>query len=184
MNFYTKMAWNAIKKIIYNKTPYVWSNKFTPAKKILHNRWLWWLRHLEGLLLVHNQQSVRIHCMSNIHWSRNPFSIREIHLLWSWEKLVRHLVINPRQEPVIPQPHVWTQAIKHASCHGTSSIFLSDSGASYLFVGLWGFGPSLRSCECCLCSRRAEIQDPPQNRSGPKLIPDDAGVLGAVWKSW
>ena len=25
------------------------SNKFTPAKKMLHNRWLWWLRHLEGL---------------------------------------------------------------------------------------------------------------------------------------
>ena len=33
----------------YNKTPYIWSNKLTPAKKILHNGWLWWLRHLESL---------------------------------------------------------------------------------------------------------------------------------------
>ena len=31
---------NVTKKIIYDKTMYVWSNKFTPAKKILHNRWL------------------------------------------------------------------------------------------------------------------------------------------------
>ena len=27
-------------KRIYNKTPYVWSNKFTQAKKILQHRWL------------------------------------------------------------------------------------------------------------------------------------------------
>ena len=50
LNFYTKRAWKCDKKLVYDKTPYVWSNKFTPAKKILHNCWLWWLRHLEGLL--------------------------------------------------------------------------------------------------------------------------------------
>ena len=50
MNSYRKRAWNAINTIIYKKTPYVWSNKFTPPKKILHNRWLWCLRHLEGLV--------------------------------------------------------------------------------------------------------------------------------------
>ena len=44
-------------KIIYIKTPYVLSNKFTPAKKILHNRWLWWLRHLEGLWRVYRTYS-------------------------------------------------------------------------------------------------------------------------------
>ena len=27
-------------KIIYDKTQNVWSNKFTPAQKILHNHWL------------------------------------------------------------------------------------------------------------------------------------------------
>ena len=26
-------------------------SNFTPAKKMLHKRWLWWLRHLEGPLL-------------------------------------------------------------------------------------------------------------------------------------
>ena len=30
----------------YDKTPYVWRNKFTPVKKFLHNRWLSWLRHI------------------------------------------------------------------------------------------------------------------------------------------
>ena len=37
-------------KRIYNKTLYVWSNKFTAASTILHNCWFWWLRHLEGQL--------------------------------------------------------------------------------------------------------------------------------------
>ena len=37
-----------IKQIIYDKTRYVWATNM-PAKKILHNRWLWWLRNLEGL---------------------------------------------------------------------------------------------------------------------------------------
>ena len=49
LNFYTKREWKCDQKKIHNKTPYVWSNKFTPAKETLHNRWLWWLRHLEGL---------------------------------------------------------------------------------------------------------------------------------------
>ena len=34
---------------VYYITPFFWSNNFTPAKKTLHDRWLWWLRHLEGL---------------------------------------------------------------------------------------------------------------------------------------
>ena len=39
------------KNLINDKTQYVWSNRFTPAKKILHNRQLQSLRHLEGLML-------------------------------------------------------------------------------------------------------------------------------------
>ena len=35
-----KKRQKATKKGNYNKTPYVWINKFPPAKKILHNRWL------------------------------------------------------------------------------------------------------------------------------------------------
>ena len=31
---------------------YVWINKFRPVKKMLHNRRLWWLRHVEGLVVV------------------------------------------------------------------------------------------------------------------------------------
>ena len=31
---------NATKTKIDYKTPYLWSKKLTPAKKILHNRWL------------------------------------------------------------------------------------------------------------------------------------------------
>ena len=46
ISIYNKTQYNTIQ---YNKTSYVWSNKSTPAKKILHNRWLWWSRHLEGL---------------------------------------------------------------------------------------------------------------------------------------
>ena len=42
----------ATKKGIYDKTLYVWINHFTPAKKILHNSWLWWLSHLEGLQCI------------------------------------------------------------------------------------------------------------------------------------
>ena len=38
-----------------NKTLYAWSNKLTPANKILHNHWLWWLRHLKGLVVSSNQ---------------------------------------------------------------------------------------------------------------------------------
>ena len=41
LNFYKKKEHEKATKIrIYNKTLYVWSNKFTPAKKKLHNRWL------------------------------------------------------------------------------------------------------------------------------------------------
>ena len=39
------------KKLIYDKTEWAWSNKFTPGKKILHKRWLRWFTHFEGLLL-------------------------------------------------------------------------------------------------------------------------------------
>jgi hypothetical protein len=46
-----KMSVKMRPKKIYDKTPYVWGNKFTPTEEILHNRWLWWLRHLEGLWL-------------------------------------------------------------------------------------------------------------------------------------
>ena len=46
--FAQKERKNAPPKRIYDKTPCVWSNKLTQAKKVLHNRWLWWLRHLEG----------------------------------------------------------------------------------------------------------------------------------------
>ena len=31
------------------KAPFIWGNKLTLANFFLHNRWLWWLRHLEGL---------------------------------------------------------------------------------------------------------------------------------------
>ena len=34
---------------MYDKTPNVWSTKFTPVKFFLHNRGLWWLTHLECL---------------------------------------------------------------------------------------------------------------------------------------
>ena len=34
-----KKRMNMRQKRIYNKTLYVWSNKFTQTKKILHNRW-------------------------------------------------------------------------------------------------------------------------------------------------
>ena len=34
------------------KTLFVLSNKFTPAKKSLHNRWLRLLRHIEGMCTV------------------------------------------------------------------------------------------------------------------------------------
>ena len=42
----------------YDKTPYVWTNKFTPANTILHSRWLWWLRHLESLVWVNLKDSI------------------------------------------------------------------------------------------------------------------------------
>ena len=47
--FTQKECENTIKQIIYDKTQYVWATN-TQAKKILYNCWLWWLRHLEGLL--------------------------------------------------------------------------------------------------------------------------------------
>ena len=37
-NVYTKITQKCNKKRIYNKTPYVKSNKFTPVQKILHLR--------------------------------------------------------------------------------------------------------------------------------------------------
>ena len=39
LNF-TQKSVKMQQKRIYDKTPYVWENKFTPGKKILHNRWL------------------------------------------------------------------------------------------------------------------------------------------------
>ena len=45
-NFYPKIMQNDIKKIIYNKTMYVHSNKFSQALKILLQH-CWW--HLDGL---------------------------------------------------------------------------------------------------------------------------------------
>ena len=47
--FTEEERWNAEKKEFTTQAMYVWINKFTPAKNILHNCWLWWLRHLEGL---------------------------------------------------------------------------------------------------------------------------------------
>ena len=41
---------NAKKDKNDDKTLYFWSNPFLPAKTIFHNCWLWWLRHLEGLI--------------------------------------------------------------------------------------------------------------------------------------
>ena len=59
-NFYKKKY---PKRRIYNKTQYVKSNKFTPAKEILHLRCRWCRRHLEGLpaffLLL-------LSCLSNV----------------------------------------------------------------------------------------------------------------------
>ena len=40
---------SGVKPYFYYKTPTVLSNKCTQPKKILHNRRLWWLRHLKGL---------------------------------------------------------------------------------------------------------------------------------------
>ena len=36
LNFFTQKSEKATMKRIYNQTLYVWSNKFTPAMKILH----------------------------------------------------------------------------------------------------------------------------------------------------
>ena len=48
------------------KISYVWSNKFTPARKILHNHWLWWLSHLEGLYLPKDYMCLHIFKSLNI----------------------------------------------------------------------------------------------------------------------
>ena len=51
---------NSTKQIVNDKTQYVWSNKFTPAEKILYNRWLRWLRYLEGLLQPDRSRQYRV----------------------------------------------------------------------------------------------------------------------------
>ena len=50
-NFCPSLSWTLKQKpkLVYKKTLYVLSHKFTPVKKILHSWWLWWLRHLEAL---------------------------------------------------------------------------------------------------------------------------------------
>ena len=47
--FTQKECEHATKILFNNKTTYLGSQTFMPAKKILHNR-LWWWRHLEGLV--------------------------------------------------------------------------------------------------------------------------------------
>ena len=53
----TKRVWKCDQKKNLRQNTVCLVNKFTPAQTILHNRWLWWLRHLEGLALPYSDET-------------------------------------------------------------------------------------------------------------------------------
>ena len=69
--FTQKVLKNVTKKRIYDKTPYVKSNQFTPTKKIVHLRCRWCRRHLEGLCA--NPKYLPMHFFTKIFDKKKRF---------------------------------------------------------------------------------------------------------------
>ena len=49
LEFFTKKVWKWVQKQFMTKYRRFWTTNLRQTRKCLHNRWLWWLRHLESL---------------------------------------------------------------------------------------------------------------------------------------